>query len=132
MRITGPRLGVALGVALGLQAVVFAWRYQDLIYFRKPVDAITATGSDSFEQHAVEALGRSRITKQNLETIANAAETLKSPAVELRALERAVKTDPTDTRLKLKLADALRRSGQLPRAEALYADVLKNGKGGGE
>ena len=132
MRITGSRLGIALGVALVVQACVFAWRYQDLIYFRKPVAEITASGSDSFEQHAAEALSRSQISKQKLETIADAAGTLKSPAVELRALERAVKADPRDMQLKLKLADALRRSGQLPRAEALYQDVLKNGKGGSE
>lgn len=132
MRITGSRLGLVFGVALAVQAGVFAWRYQDLMFFRKPVAEIAAIGGDSFEVHAVEALGRPKVTKQNLEAIADAAETLKSPAVELRALERAVKADPLDTRLKLKLADALRRSGQLPRAEALYQDVLKNGKGGGE
>lgn len=132
MRLTGSRLAVTLGMALLLQAGVFAWTYQDLMFFRQPVAAITKAGPEAFEQHAVEALNRAQVTQRHLETIADAAMAFKSPAVELRALERAVKADPTDMHLKLRLADALRRSGQLPRAEVLYREVLKTEKGGVE
>ena len=130
MRLTSSRLILTLGFALLLQAGVFAWTYQDLMFFRQPMAAIVEAGPDAFEVHAVEALSRSQVTRRHLETIADAAHTFKSPAVELRALERAVKVDPTDGKLKLKLADALRRSGQLARAELLYREVLKADKGG--
>ena len=130
MRLTGARIAITLGIAASLQAGVFAWRYQDLLYFRQPVSAIIAAGPDAFEVHANEALGRSQITRQHLETIADAAAHFKSPAVELRALQRTVKLDPTDMRMKLRLADALRRSGQYERAETLYREVLKAEKGG--
>jgi len=130
MRLTGSRLAITLGIALSLQAGVFAWRYQDLLYFRQPVSVITKAAPEEFEIYANEALNRSQITRQHLETIADAAAHFKSPAVELRALQRAVKLDPADKRMKLRLADALRRSGQFERAEALYRDVLKAEKGG--
>ena len=125
MRLTSSRLILTLGFALLLQAGVFAWTYQDLMFFRQPMAAIVEAGPEAFEVNAVEALNRPLVTRRHLETIADAAHTFKSPAVELRALERAVKVDPTDGALKLKLADALRRSGQLRRSEALYRQVLK-------
>ena len=130
MRLTGARLAVVLGFALAAQAGVFAWRYQDLIYFRQPVADIAKAPAEEFELYANEALDRSQITFRHLETIADAAVTFKSPVVELRALERAVKVNPNDSRMKLRLADALRRSGSLKRAEALYMEVLKSEKGG--
>ena len=132
MRLTGARLAVALGLALSAQAGVFAWRYQDLIYFRQPVAVISQAPADEFERYANEALNRSQITRQHLDTIADAAVSFQSPVVELRALERAVKVDPTDARLKMRLADALRRSGNYKRAEALYLEALKSEKGGVE
>jgi tetratricopeptide repeat protein len=130
MQITGSRLALTLGFALLLQAGVFAWTYQDLMFFRQPLGAIVDAGPEAFEVHAVDALNRPQITRRHLETIADAAHAFKSPAVELRALERAVKIDPADGPLKLKLADALRRSGQLRRAEVLYRAVLKAEQGG--
>ena len=130
MRLTGVRLAITLGIALSLQAGVFAWRYQDLLYFRQPAAAVIQAGPDAFEVYANEALGRSQITRQHLETIADVALHFKSPAVELRALNRAVKLDPNDIPMKARLADALRRSGQFERAEVLYREVLKAEKGG--
>ena len=130
MRLTGARLAITLGIALSLQAGVFAWRYQDLLYFRRPVAAVIQAGPDAFEIYANEALGRSQITRQHLETIADAAAHFKSPAVELRALRRAVKIDPDDNPMKLRLADALRRSGNFVEAEKFYREALKAEKGG--
>jgi len=132
MRITGTRIVVALIVAIALQAGVFTWRYRDLLYFRQPVAAITTAGPAEFEKNAAAALSRQLITRRHLETIADAAEAFGSSKVEIQALERAVSADPSDAKLKLKLADALRRSGQLPRAEVLYREVLKTEKGGFE
>jgi hypothetical protein len=132
MKLTGPRLAITLGIALLAQAGVFAWTYQDLLYFRQPLGAVTKTEAETFERNAVEALNRPDITLRHLETIADAAKAFKSPAVELRALERAVKANPADGRMTLKLADALRRSGQLQRAEALYRSVLIVEKGGAQ
>ena len=130
MRLTSSRLALTLGFALLLQAGVFAWTYQDLMFFRQPLAAITEAGPDVFEKHAVDALNRPQVTRRHLETIADAARVFKSPAVELRALERAVQVDRNDGPLKLKLADALRRSGHLVRAESLLRDVLKAEQGG--
>jgi thioredoxin-like negative regulator of GroEL len=124
MRITIPRFVVALSVALLLQGGVFAWSNTDLLYLRQPVAAIVKDDATVFVRNADEALARPKLTRKHLDTIADAAHQLGRPAQEIQALERRVAADPTDRQLRLRLADALRRGGDLSRSEALYREVI--------
>jgi len=124
MRITFPRFGLVLICAVLLQAGVFAWHNTDLLYFRQPVAAIEKDDASRFATHATGALARPKLTRQHLDTIADAAQRLGKTALELQALERRLAKDPSDNQIKLRLADAVRRSGDLARAEALYREVL--------
>jgi predicted Zn-dependent protease len=119
------RFLIGLLVALLLQAGVFAWAQADLLYLRRPVDAIVADGVDTFERHASKALSRDRLTRYHLDTIADAAERLGRTEIAIEALTRRMKKDPADHHVTLRLADTLRRAGQLDRAEALYSEVLR-------
>jgi thioredoxin-like negative regulator of GroEL len=129
MRITTTRLVLALAIALAIQGAVFAWRYNDLLYLRQPVPAITGGDAATFRSHAAEALARPRVTREHLDTIAEAADALGSVDLEIRALERQAQLEPSNTKLKLHLADVLQKVGQSQRAEALYREILMNGKG---
>ena len=124
MRITLPRFVVALSIAILLQAGVFAWYNTDLLYLRRPASAIVSDDANVFTQHAAEALARPKLTRKHLDTIADAAQQLGKPEQEIQALERRLAKDPSDTQVKLRLADALRRGGDLRRAEALYREVI--------
>ena len=49
------------------------------------------------------------------------------PDVALRVFHQSVRRlekDPSDSQIKLRLADAVRRSGDLARAESLYREVI--------
>ena len=124
MRITFVRFGLALLCAVLLQAGVFAWHNTDLLYFRQPLSAIEKDDAGRFAMHATGALARPKLTRQHLDTIADAAQRLGQPSLELRALERRLEKDPSDSQIKLRLADAVRRSGDLARAESLYREVI--------
>lgn len=125
---TLPRFAAALVVALLLQAAVFAWRYDDLLYLDRPV-VVAASAPDTFARHASEALSRPRLTRRHLDTIADAAERFGASSYEVQALQRRLEMDPANSRVKLRLADALRRAGKLKEAEELYLGVL-NAPGG--
>lgn len=107
-----------------LQASVFAVYYNDLLFLRQPVALIAMGPRDTFVKHAAHALGRTTLTMEHLETIAEAAEAFHLPDVEIRALERRVKDDPVDESARLRLADALRRAGRYGRAEQIYVEIL--------
>jgi thioredoxin-like negative regulator of GroEL len=124
MRITIPRFVVALSFAILLQAGVFAWSNTDLLYLRRPVSEIVHDDAAVFTKNAADALTRPKLTRKHLDTIADAAHQLGQPTTEIQALERRVAADPADTQIKLRLADALRRGGDLRRAEALYREVI--------
>ena len=130
MRVTTTRLFLALVIAIVAQGAVFAWRYSDLLYLHQPVPAIAGGDAATFTARANEALARPAVTRQHLDTIADAAESLGSAELEIRALERRITLEPSNAAVKLRLADVLQKSGQLQRAEALYQEVLTNGKGG--
>lgn len=112
-------------VGVALQATVFAVYYDDLLYLRQPVATLVQAPRDTFERRATRALTRRRLTAKHLETIAAAAAALHLPHLEVRALERRLEAEPSDAALRLRLADALRRDGQLDRAEHLYLDLLQ-------
>lgn len=112
------------GLALVLQSTVFALYYDDLLYLRQPVDAIARDAADVFAKHAERALGREHLTRRHLDTIADSAKAFGLHALECTALERRSAGDPADRAVRLRLADAWRRSGQLSRAEAIYLDML--------
>jgi len=124
MRITLPRFVVALSIAVLLQAGIFAWHNTDLLYLRRPVSAIVKDDAHVFSKNAADALTRPKLTRKHLDTIADAAQEFGQPAQEIQALERRLTKDPSDTQVKLRLADALRRGGDLRRAEALYREVI--------
>jgi hypothetical protein len=129
MRITASRLLLALAIALAAQGAVFAWRYRDLLYLHQPVPAITGGDVATFRAHATEALARPQVTRNHLGTIAEAADAFGSIDLEIRALERQFQLEPSNIKLKLRLADLLQKSGERQRAETLYQEVLANGPG---
>ena len=122
---TMPRFFSALVVALIVQAGVFALRYDDLLYLRRAPDAIGKDAPSTFAVNAAQALARPDLTRQHLDTIADAARRLGESAFEVRALERRLEMDPMDHQVRLRLADALRRAGRLEEAEAMYLDVAR-------
>ncbi len=115
-----------LMVALLLQAGVFGWYQSDLLYLRRPVTAIVSDGPDAFRRHASTALSRERLTRQHLDTMAEAAKALGQPELEIESLTRRLAMDPSDAAITMRLAEAVRRSGDLARAEALYLSVLRS------
>jgi len=121
---TVKRLSLACAAIVLLQGTVFAVYYNDLLYLRQPVTVIAAGPRDVFIQHATHALGRSKLTARHLETVAEAAKSFQLNAIEVQALERRLKAVPDDEGIRLRLADALRRSGQYDRAEHMYLELL--------
>jgi hypothetical protein len=114
----------AFVIALLLEAAGFAYYYRDLLYLRRPATTLLADSAPSFAEHATSALDRRRLTRQHLETIANTAQGFNLRGIELRALRRRSELDPLDATLRLRLADALRRSQHFDEAEQMYLDVL--------
>lgn len=130
MRLTLKGLVAAFAVAALVETAVFAIHYQDLLYLRSPVDRIAVSGADTFAHHAATALEREKVPVDRLETIAAAARELGLAEIELRALRRRATEDPADTDLRLRLADALRRSEQYGEAERVYLALLESKEGG--
>lgn len=118
------RFFITLAVALCIQAGVFAWYHDDLLYLAHPLPEIVKDDPNTFARQADRALARPQLTVKHLDTIAQAAHQLGKPAEEIKALERRLATNPSDTEVKLRLAEALRRAGDSSRAEALYLEVL--------
>lgn len=118
------RFSITLAVAFCIQAGVFAWYHDDLLYLTHPVSEIVKDGPNTFARQADRALARPSLTLKHLDTIAEAAQQLGKPAEEIKALERRLATNPSDTEVKLRLAEALRRAGDSSRAEVLYLEVL--------
>ena len=122
---TLPKFFITLGLVALLQSGVFAWRYSDLMYLGQSESAIANSSAETFAANAEAALARQALTRRHLDTIAGVARKFNQPGFEVRALWRRVDLDPRDERIKLQLADALRRSGALAESEALYRDVLR-------
>ena len=123
---TIPRFLSALFIALLIQVGVFAWYQDDLLYFRQPVSAIARDDVHRFADHAMGALKRPGLTRQHLDTIAEAARTFGQTSLEVDALTRRQALDPSDIPVTLRLADALRRAGSFAQSESLYHRVLGN------
>lgn len=121
---TLQRFLLGFTTVLVLQSSVFAWQYQDLLYFRQTVAAIRADQPESFVTHAQTALSRKKLTRQHLDTIAVAADGFGKRDIEIQALERRLELDPDDIQVRLRLADAFRRAGRFHDAERMYADLL--------
>lgn len=115
---------VAFVAALFIQAGVFAWLHRDLIYLRHPASVIVQDDPGTFARQAARALARPRLTVRHLDTIADAARQFGRSAQEIQALDRRLAADPSDSHVKLRLADALRRAGDSAGAERLYLEVL--------
>lgn len=122
---TVRRLATALLVGLVVQGTVFAWRYEDLIYLRRPVAALLGGGRDRFVRHASHALERPNLTRAHLDTIAEAAHGFGLIHLEVTARERRVALDPADRAIKLRFAEALRRQGDRVRAERLFQQLVE-------
>jgi hypothetical protein len=110
--------------AVLVEAGVFALSYDDLLFLRRPAGQILSQSETEFVEQANAALDRETLTTAHLETIAGAAQGFGMPALEVRALRRLTVTRPTDVGARLRLADALRRAGDFPRAEQEYLAVL--------
>jgi hypothetical protein len=126
MRLTLRRLAAAFLTVVLLEAVTFAVVYDDLLYLRRPAGELQSTPAGIFAHHADSALSRRKLTVRHLETIAAGAQTFGLRDLETRALERRVSADPSDRRLRLRLADALRRAGRHHDAERIYLQVLES------
>jgi uncharacterized protein with von Willebrand factor type A (vWA) domain len=111
-------------LAIVCEVGVFAASYQDLLFLRQPSTSLLASSPVVFEARADQALRRKQLTRQHLDTIATTARAFNLPGLERRSLERAVKEHPSDIDLRLRLADAMRRGGELVRAEHLFQSVL--------
>jgi hypothetical protein len=118
------RFLLVLAAGVALEAAVFAAYYDDLIYLRQPLGAIAAGERGAFLHHATDALRRPKLTMQHLETLAAGAQLLRLHHIEVQALERLVHANPSDRSTRLRLGDALRRAGELTRAEAVYVGLL--------
>jgi thioredoxin-like negative regulator of GroEL len=125
---TLSRIAIMFGLLLVAQGGVFVWRFADLIYLRQPVEDV-AGNREAFHVHAIDALGRTQLTRQHLDTLADAAARLGDVRIEAAALERRLEKNPDDVRIKLRLADALRRAGEFDRAATLFNDVLLHATG---
>jgi uncharacterized protein with von Willebrand factor type A (vWA) domain len=121
---TFRRFVLFLTLAIVGEVGVFAASYQDLLFLRQPSAALLASPPGVFEARADHALRRKQLTRQHLDTIATTARAFDLPGLERRSLERAVAEHPTDIDLRLRLADAMRRGGDLVRAEQLFQAVL--------
>lgn len=119
------RFLLALGVALALQGTVFAMYYEDLLFLRQSPERIRAGTAGTFARHAQTALARPKLTVRHLDTIGEAASAWRLHELEISALERRLALTPDEWRVRAQLADAHRRAGNLPRAEALYRDLLE-------
>ena len=84
------RFLLVFAIALVLQATGFAWRYDDLLYLRRPLNAIISDSPEEFSRRAAVTLGRTRLTYRNIERIAEASKAFHLPALEVQALERHV------------------------------------------
>ena len=116
---------LVFAIAAALQAMVFAWRYNDLLYLRRPLTAIESDSPDAFSRRAAVALARRRLTYRNVETIAEAAKAFHLSSLEVQALERHVTADPSDLQSRLRLADAYHGMGNDSRAERIYLEILQ-------
>ena len=119
------RIGVLVLVGIAIQGAAFAWVYGDLIYLRRPVATLVRSGPDPFVRHATRALERPRLTRGHLETIAQVAQTFRLAHLEVTALERHAAMDPRDRRIALRFAEALRRQGDMVRAERIYRNLAE-------
>ena len=118
------RFYLTLGLVALMQSGVFAWRYSDLLYLGQSESIIANSSRDTFARNAESALERPSLTRRHLETIAAVARKFGETSYEVRALRRRLELDAHDEPLRLELADALRRSGALAEAEAIYRDTL--------
>jgi hypothetical protein len=123
---TLKRFLIVFFVGVLAEAGVFALYYDDLLYLRLSVPEITSAPLDTFQRHATSALERERLTRQHLETMADAAKGFGLHDIEVRALARRAAEDPADVSVRLRLGDALRRSGAFDKAEAVYRDILES------
>jgi hypothetical protein len=124
LTVTIPRFVLALGIGLAMQGTVFVVYYDDLLYLRRGASALSTAETTTFVTMAERALSRRSLTVTHIETLAQAAREQHLMDIEVRALERGILLQPDDIGSRLRLADALRRSGDLARAEAIYEGVL--------
>ena len=123
LTVTIPRFVLVLVIGLAVQGTVFTVSYDDLLYLRRGAAALSTAETTTFAAMAERALSRRSLTVTHVETLAQAARQQHLTNIEVRALERRVLLQP-DIGSQLRLADALRRSGDLVRAEAIYENVL--------
>ena len=120
-------------LGLVLEGVMFTFWYRDILAVRRVAHEATSSGAsrDDFAKTAAAVLGRKKVTRDTLERVAREAYVLRLPAIEVDALDAASRQSPNDVELRLRLADALRRTGDFARAEDLYASVLDVPTGAG-
>ena len=125
---TFARLALVVAGLAAVQALVFAYYYEDLLFLRQPVDIVVAVPSDEFNGHAASALQRSRLTRDHLETLAGASQRRGETDIEVRALRRLTLDHPNDKSIALRRADALRRARYFDEAETVYLQILQDSK----
>ncbi len=121
------RVLATMALAMVLEAGVFAFWHRDLLWLRS-ADVSSPSQREAFVRHAEKALQRPTLTRAQLEAIANRAQRVDAAYIEVRALELSVTAFGAERGLQLRLADALRRAGQLERAEKMYLELLADGE----
>src|SRR5689334_6780515 len=118
------RFLLVFGVALAIQASLFAVYYDDLLFLNRSSSALQTGSPEQFARHAEKALARRRLTIRQVDTIAQVAQSLQRPDLEASALERRSQMDGGQASTRLRLADAFRRAGEPVKAERVYLDLL--------
>jgi Flp pilus assembly protein TadD len=106
------------------ELAVFEWRFHDLRYLARPVAALAREPGERFVPQASHALARPTLTRAKLETIAQAAAARNDRDVAIRALTRLAREYPSDARVHIRLADALREAGRLEEANQAYQQAI--------
>jgi Flp pilus assembly protein TadD len=106
------------------ELAVFEWRFHDLLYLARPVAVLAREAGERFVPQANHALARPTLTRAKLETIALAATARNDRDLAIRALTRLAREYPSDARVHIRLADALREAGRLEEANQTYRQAI--------
>jgi Flp pilus assembly protein TadD len=121
---SSARIILVVAVLAAIELGVFRWRYTDLVYLDQSVAVLAQEPADRFTPNVDRALMRESLTRDKLETIAQAAAARSDRDLALRALKRLANEYPADAGVHMRLAEALRAAGRMDEAAAAYRHAL--------
>lgn len=116
-----PFLWVVLLLVAG-EAGYFYWHNKDVVVLSRSAEALSADAG--FPATARRVLTRERVTRRVLERISDAAARRGDGDLQVAAIERIARQSPGDRQVQLRLAEALRETGRLAEAEAVYRALV--------